>query len=56
VEPSTSKAVVFDAYDDPDVLHTVDADPPKPGPGEIRVRVKAAGLARHVRCKIVLLI
>ncbi len=39
-----SKVVVFTTYGDPDVLHTIDADPPPPGPGQVRVQVKAAGV------------
>jgi NADPH:quinone reductase-like Zn-dependent oxidoreductase len=39
-----SRAVRFDEYGDVDVLHVVDVDPPQPGPGELLVRVKAAGI------------
>jgi enoyl reductase len=39
-----SRAVVFTEYGDPDVLRVVDAEIPRPGTGQVRVRVKAAGL------------
>ncbi len=39
-----SKTVVFNTYGDADVLHLVDDDAPQPGPGQVRVRVKAAGV------------
>src|SRR6516225_3044414 len=39
-----SRAVVFDEYGDPDVLHVVDGPPPEPGAGQVRVRVRAAGV------------
>lgn len=39
-----SRAVRFDEYGDVDVLHVVDVDPPQPGPGQLLVRVKAAGI------------
>ncbi|HEX6444036.1 MAG TPA: NADP-dependent oxidoreductase [Streptosporangiales bacterium] len=39
-----SRVVVFEEYGDPDVLHVVDVEPPTPGPGEVRVRVEAAGV------------
>ncbi|MGH8792594.1 MAG: NADP-dependent oxidoreductase [Stackebrandtia sp.] len=39
-----SKAVAFSEYGDPDVLHLVDVEPPRPGPGQVRIRVKAAGV------------
>lgn len=39
-----SKAVVFDAYGDPEVLHVIEAEPPEPGPGQVRIRVHAAGV------------
>ncbi|WP_129668634.1 NADP-dependent oxidoreductase [Phytoactinopolyspora endophytica] len=39
-----SRAVVFEEYGGPDVLKIVDVEPPKPGPGQVRVRVKAAGV------------
>jgi enoyl reductase len=39
-----SRAVVFASYGDADVLHTIDTDPPQPDPGQLRVRVMAAGV------------
>jgi enoyl reductase len=39
-----SRAVVFDEYGDPDVLHVVDGPLPEPGHGQVRVRVRAAGV------------
>ncbi len=39
-----SKAVVFSRYGDPDVLHVIDVPPARPGPGQVRVSVKAAGV------------
>ncbi|MGH9083349.1 MAG: NADP-dependent oxidoreductase, partial [Acidimicrobiales bacterium] len=38
------KAVRFDEYGGTDVLHLVDVDRPVPGPGEVLVRVRAAGI------------
>jgi NADPH:quinone reductase-like Zn-dependent oxidoreductase len=38
------KAIVFDRFGGPDVLHEADIEIPQPGPGQVRVRVKAAGL------------
>ncbi|MFI2636560.1 NADP-dependent oxidoreductase [Streptomyces collinus] len=38
------KAILFDRFGDTDVLHETDIEIPQPGPGQIRVRVKAAGL------------
>src|SRR3954454_4602431 len=38
------KAILFDRFGGPEVLHEADIDVPQPGPGQIRVRVKAAGL------------
>jgi NADPH:quinone reductase-like Zn-dependent oxidoreductase len=38
------KAVTFTEYGEPDVLHVVDADAPRPGPGQIRIAVRAAGV------------
>jgi enoyl reductase len=39
-----SRAVVFDRYGDPDVLHVIDTEAPRPGRGQIGVAVKAAGV------------
>jgi NADPH:quinone reductase-like Zn-dependent oxidoreductase len=39
-----SRAVRFDEYGGIDVLWVVDVDPPLPGPGELLVRVRAAGI------------
>src|SRR3984885_3356236 len=41
---SMPRAVRFDRYGDIDVLHVVDVERPTPGPGEVLVRVKAAGI------------
>jgi NADPH:quinone reductase-like Zn-dependent oxidoreductase len=38
------KAVVFDRYGAPEVLHAIELPMPQAGPGEIRVRVRAAGV------------
>ncbi|SDE25014.1 NADP-dependent oxidoreductase [Glycomyces harbinensis] len=38
------KAIQFDRFGDTEVLHETDAEVPEPGPGQVRVRVKAAGL------------
>ena len=39
-----SLAVRFDEYGGVDVFHVVEVDEPQPGAGEVRVRVKAAGI------------
>jgi NADPH:quinone reductase-like Zn-dependent oxidoreductase len=39
-----SKAVRFDSYGDLDVLEVRDVDRPEPGPGEVLIEVKAAGI------------
>ena len=39
-----SRAVRFDEYGGIDVLNVVEVDPPVPGPGQLLVRVKAAGI------------
>jgi enoyl reductase len=39
-----SKAVVFTTYGGPEVLETVEIEEPHAGPGELRVRVRAAGV------------
>jgi NADPH:quinone reductase-like Zn-dependent oxidoreductase len=38
------KAVRFEEYGDVDVLEVVDVERPRPGPGQVLVRVKAAGI------------
>ncbi|MGO4776744.1 hypothetical protein AB4084_14770, partial [Lysobacter sp. 2RAB21] len=42
--PPRVKAVVFDRYGPADVLRAIDLPMPQAGPGEIRVRVRAAGV------------
>ena len=39
------KRVVVDHYGGPEVLKVVEAEVPRPGPGEVRVRVLAAGVS-----------
>jgi NADPH2:quinone reductase len=39
------KRVIVDHYGGPEVLRVVDEDDPRPGPGEVRVRVLAAGVS-----------
>jgi len=41
----TMKRVVVDHYGGPEVLRVVEDDVPQPGPGEVRVRVLAAGVS-----------
>lgn len=36
------KAIQFNDYGGPDVLQRVDVEPPNAGPGELRIRVRAA--------------
>ncbi|HEU0186059.1 MAG TPA: quinone oxidoreductase [Blastocatellia bacterium] len=38
------KAIRIESHGGPEVLQFRDVDPPKPGPGEVRVRLRAAGL------------
>lgn len=40
----TMRAVVFDRFGGPDVLRVAEIDDPVPGPGQVRVRVRAAGV------------
>lgn len=39
-----SSAIVFTEYGGPEVLHLVEAEPPTPAEGQVRIRVRAAGL------------
>lgn len=39
-----SKALIFAEYGGPEVLQVVDVEPPRPGRGQVRVRVHAAGI------------
>ncbi|MFJ1973640.1 NADP-dependent oxidoreductase [Streptomyces sp. NPDC087903] len=39
-----SEAVVASAYGDPEVLSVIDAAVPDPGPGQVRIEVRAAGV------------
>ena len=39
-----SRTIVFRRYGGPEVLEMVDVPPPAPGPGQVRVAVKAAGV------------
>jgi NADPH:quinone reductase len=39
------KRVIVDHYGGPEVLQVVEADDPRPGPGEVRVKVLAAGVS-----------
>jgi enoyl reductase len=41
---AVSDAIVFTEYGDPDVLRLAHGPLPQPGPGQLRVRVKAAGV------------
>ena len=40
----TMRAAVFVAFGGPEVLRTIECARPRPGPGQLRVRVRAAGL------------
>src|SRR5215216_3810415 len=44
-EQKTMKRVVVDHFGGPEVLRVVEEDVPQPGPGEVRVRVLAAGVS-----------
>jgi hypothetical protein len=44
-EQKTMKRVVVDHYGGPEVLKVVQDDVPQPGPGEVRVKVLAAGVS-----------
>jgi enoyl reductase len=39
-----AKAIVFTEYGGPEVLHLADVPDTEPGPGEVRIRVRAAGV------------
>jgi NADPH2:quinone reductase len=39
-----ARAIRFDRYGDRDVLYVADIDMPSPGPGEVVVEVRAAGI------------
>ncbi len=39
-----SRRVVYNQFGGPEVLHIVEVEPPHPAPGEVRVRVQAAGI------------
>jgi NADPH:quinone reductase-like Zn-dependent oxidoreductase len=38
------RAVTYAGYGDPDVLQVTELEPPEPGPGQIRIAVRAAGV------------
>lgn len=40
------RAAGFDAFGPAEVLHTIDVEPAEPGPGEVRIANKAAGVQR----------
>ena len=44
-EQKTMKRVIVDRYGGPEVLRVIEDDVPKPGPGEVLVRVLAAGVS-----------
>jgi enoyl reductase len=39
-----ARAVVYNEYGGPEVLHVVELPDPEPGPGQVRIRVRAAGV------------
>ena len=43
-EESVMKAILFDRFGGTEVLHEAHIEVPQPGPGQVRVRVKAAGV------------
>ena len=43
--PQRTKRVIVDHFGGPEVLRVVEEDAPQPGPGEVRVRVLAAGVS-----------
>ena len=38
------RSVRFAAYGGPEVLEVAEVDPPRPGPGQVRIAVRAAGV------------
>src|SRR4051812_40535698 len=44
--PPTMRAVIAPHYGGPEVLEVQEVERPEPGPGEVLVRVKVAGLSR----------
>ncbi|MCK2238843.1 MULTISPECIES: NADP-dependent oxidoreductase [unclassified Crossiella] len=42
--PDRNPAIVFTEHGGPEVLHPAEIDRPEPGPGQVRLRVKAAGV------------
>jgi NADPH:quinone reductase-like Zn-dependent oxidoreductase len=42
--PAKARAVRFDHYGGRDVLYVADIDMPSPGPGEVIVEIRAAGI------------
>jgi NADPH:quinone reductase len=45
VGPRRTQRIVVDRYGGPEVLRLVEEDTPRPGPGEVRIRVLAAGVS-----------
>src|SRR5690242_17895619 len=41
---ATMQAIVFDTFGGPEVLRLAQVDAPRPGPGQVRLRVRAAGV------------
>ena len=41
-----AKRIILPEPGEPDVLQLIHDDPPEPGPGQVRVRILAAGVAR----------
>ncbi|MFJ5924246.1 NADP-dependent oxidoreductase [Kitasatospora sp. NPDC092948] len=39
-----TKAIAFAQYGDPEVLHPIDVEVPEPGPGQVRIAVRAVGV------------
>ncbi|MGW4488684.1 alcohol dehydrogenase catalytic domain-containing protein [Amycolatopsis sp. NPDC004368] len=44
--PRRMRAMVFDRFGGPDVLHQREVDTPRPGPGEVAIRVAAVSVGR----------